>query len=931
MKKKMKLHLSIATALPLIVLPLFTTMACSTKIQPGEFFEFDDSIFKTEDGEAGSGSFNNPIVGTSSSKLMPDRYFGLQSNAEANGENEPLEIQSRKETGEAKTVGIDPEFLWNWRPVKTSEGLNLNDPKLNMDYLGWEHQDKYWKNPTQDRYWGLVDGEFNRATVELRDRTFGEKLKPTQSALARFQFMPNLSWKNANNNLGMVPGMKSTTEGLYRAPQYADVVSIWNPGPIYSVKAPSGSQIDFAHRHGVPIMGAILLYARASGVSEHDFTVMLNPGPKNDYPVAKGIAEMANYIGFDGWFIDWETHQNATKKDETIEFLRALIGYCKNDEYRKPDGTIVKMTDDPGIVAARREFNYVPREQMISNYGGGNEVHELGDLQWLVQMHGGERQGGDWKVDPVSPNSIINYAIKGTSPGLGGNGNFRNKMDFFSANGASNWPEDAQTGSYGIFNAYQKASAEAFGGWDGEPTTATENMFSQWLWSITNTDLQVDQEMFDSFAGDPRAIDFAYDFANRKNEGSKWSLSNNFQERTSIIGRNNWTTTFDVGSGLNFNMWGSDDLKRSITNTNDAGWLSSNMQSHMPTYKFIIDEYNENNVKTNDLTLNASNKVTRQINPTLNNLGNAWFGGTTLKYDGKLQNVGDYFVNKLYASNVQLKTNDKFKLVIKNNLTDAEIESKKSILPELALWTNDNKVAIEKYKSDGTESKTFGKPVVIDPADPTKNVTSAKLGYMINGEYKLHKSLVYEKEQSWNIDRDYASLPISKITKKNGNKWLEIEYDLSSLNGKTMLNFGLKGIQNEASTDFSKLEIGQMSYIPASDAVQNTAEKLGIKSVNTDYRWDFATKLTTNVRISWETTLNDTISDLRGKIRNYFVFYVNEAGQSNGIGYIGANPVAHLTLLDKTKQTQNIRIVGIDNDYKTVISQNATIQLAEGK
>lgn len=934
--KQKKLHFATLVALPLMVSPLIVTMSCSTK---GNYFNFDESIFESGSGPSGEGNFSNPLIGTSSNSLTIDKYFGQSSSAEINGENEPLEIKSRKDTGAPKTIGVDPEFLWNWRPVKTTEGLSVTDSKLNMDYVGWNNSDNYWKNPSMDRYWGFVDGEYNRATVELRDRTYGEKLKPTQSAMAKFMFMPNLSWKNANNSLGMVPGITNSSEGMYRAPQYSDVVSIWNPGPIYSVKAPAGSQIDFAHRHGVPILGALLLYARSSGVSENDFKVMLNPGPKGDYPVAKGLAEMSNYIGFDGWFVDWETGQEKQKIQDVREFLKALNSYGKTDQYTKPDGTIVKMTDDPGIVAARKEFNYVPKEQIISSYhAGGNNSDEatsaqqMGDYQWIVQMHGAKTQkpGETWNnaASVVDSDSIITQQVKGQVVGNGASAT--QWMDFFSANGASNWPEDAQEGTYGIFNAYSVASAQAYGGWEDRKTKEgfeKENMFSQWLWSITNTDLQVDQETFDSYAGDPRVIDKSNDYANRHTSGTKWSISNGFQERTSIIGRNNWTTTFDVGSGLNFNMWGSTDIKKSMVGTSGTGWSSSNMQSHMPTYKFIIDEYNSSNTKTNSLELGANGKITRKINPKLNNTGDAWFGGTTLKYDGKLTGVGSYFTNKLYASNVELKTNDKFKIIIKNTLTDEQITAKKGVIPELAVWTNNNKVTIEKYKSDGTETREFTNTVQDKDGQDTKQ---AKIGFTPAG-HKLHKSVVYEKETSWDVERDFGSIAATSVKKMNGDKWLEVEYDLSSLDGKSLMNFGIKGIQHEESTDFANLEIGQMSYVPTSDSTNTSKPVFGIKSINTDYRWDFASKPTTSVRVSWQTSIADQVADLRGKIRNYFVFYVNDQGQSTGIGYIGANPVAHLTLLDKAKTTQNIRIVGIDEDYNIAISQNATIQLTEGK
>lgn len=39
----------------------------------------------------------------------------------------------------------------------------------------------------------------------------------------------------------------------------------------------------------------------ANGFSRPDVMNMLSkPGPNKDYPIAKGLVEIANYIGFDG-------------------------------------------------------------------------------------------------------------------------------------------------------------------------------------------------------------------------------------------------------------------------------------------------------------------------------------------------------------------------------------------------------------------------------------------------------------------------------------------------------------------------------------------------------------------------------------------------------------------------------------------------------
>lgn len=63
---------------------------------------------------------------------------------------------------------------------------------------------------------------------------------------------------------------------------------------------PSGERIDALHRHGVPTVGSVLFFPRPSGEGERNIQILTNPGPNYDYPVAKGLVEMAQTVGFDG-------------------------------------------------------------------------------------------------------------------------------------------------------------------------------------------------------------------------------------------------------------------------------------------------------------------------------------------------------------------------------------------------------------------------------------------------------------------------------------------------------------------------------------------------------------------------------------------------------------------------------------------------------
>lgn len=62
---------------------------------------------------------------------------------------------------------------------------------------------------------------------------------------------------------------------------------------------PSSGTINAAHRNGVPMLGRLFLMH--GGIYDYRAALFNDPGPKGDYPVIKGLVELANYIGLDGY------------------------------------------------------------------------------------------------------------------------------------------------------------------------------------------------------------------------------------------------------------------------------------------------------------------------------------------------------------------------------------------------------------------------------------------------------------------------------------------------------------------------------------------------------------------------------------------------------------------------------------------------------
>ena len=92
------------------------------------------------------------------------------------------------------------------------------------------------------------------------------------------------------------------------------------------ILAPSAPVIDAAHRNGVPVFGNVFFPPTAFGgrfAWVNDFLKKTG----STFPVADKMIEVANYYGFDGWFINQETvggnSTTATAMKDFLLYLRA--------------------------------------------------------------------------------------------------------------------------------------------------------------------------------------------------------------------------------------------------------------------------------------------------------------------------------------------------------------------------------------------------------------------------------------------------------------------------------------------------------------------------------------------------------------------------------------------------------------------------------
>lgn len=171
-----------------------------------------------------------------------------------------------------------------------------------------------------------------------------------------------------------------------------------------------------------------------------------------------------------------------------------------------------------------------------------------------------------------------------------------------------------------------------------------------------------------------------------------------YRQNTIINGDKSFVTTFNNGFGKN---WFNQGKEMTFGYQGTNGWRNSGLQSVMPTWRYVADEYS--NTDFNKPLNRNGNKVTKittdnvDWKTSIEDNGAVWDGSSSLHYKGKI-GANKSIVNRLYGSDITVKDSQNFEFIYKN------INSN-NIIPDLAIWTTSSNPVIIK---GNVESLTNG-------------------------------------------------------------------------------------------------------------------------------------------------------------------------------------------------------------------------------
>ncbi|MEW9502199.1 endo-beta-N-acetylglucosaminidase [Jeotgalibacillus marinus] len=171
------------------------------------------------------------------------------------------------------------------------------------------------------------DAIFNKSTIPLKESDVLYNVNEHAQSEAQLTALSAL-----NPHTSGVPsqGGKEFFANTFSYWQYVDLMVYWAGSSGEGIIVPpSADVIDASHKNGVPILGNVFFPPIVYGGKFEWLEQMLTQNSDGTFPAADKLIEVAEYYGFDGWFINQET---AGGTQETAEKMKEFLAYLQTNK-----------------------------------------------------------------------------------------------------------------------------------------------------------------------------------------------------------------------------------------------------------------------------------------------------------------------------------------------------------------------------------------------------------------------------------------------------------------------------------------------------------------------------------------------------------------------------------------------------------------------
>lgn len=511
-----------------------------------------------------------------------------------------------------------------------------------------------------------VFGPYMRAQVPLQERN--EAFAATQ---ANPELDPSTEYFALSGDYGnsFFDSYQSTNEFsqyLFNFWQYTDYYGSWHgtptvevPEELYDANAsweyryfefgilnlPNPAYTNAAHKNGALSLGCIFLPREGQYHSP-----MLEKDENGNFPVADKLAEMCEYYGFDGYFINQEESIELEEVDLYKEFM----------VYLREKGVYIQwydsIVDTTGDLAYENEFNE-DNDSFIKdeNFGNSEDNYRIADSIFLNYWWNKERLTNSKETADkigVDSKSAVFAGVEGGMYKFDQPYDLRDNLD---ENGQS-MNSIAVLGGDFVHHALD----EDLG--DGNQLRRQDNKY-QWM--------AIDRERmwYSGVNQDPTEVVRDNSYAREEigvNNAEGWDGVSAYITERSVINGSNFITNFNTGHGLDYMIEGE--------KSNDEEWSNINIQDILPTWQWWIDTEGSRL----GVEFDYGTEYTMDTQDTYTQIG-AYNGGSSLVVNGKLDSEN---LLRLYKTDLDVNKTSKASITFQKVSEDTTSKMKLALIFE---------------------------------------------------------------------------------------------------------------------------------------------------------------------------------------------------------------------------------------------------------
>lgn len=450
------------------------------------------------------------------------------------------------------------------------------------------------------------DLAYNVSTVPLAKRVDKADLKPVNDTQNTDTKVMAISIMNSSTSGNAPHGLNTANANTFSYWQYVDELVYWGGSSGEGIIVPPSPDVtDMGHTNGVPVLGTVFFPQNVSGGKVEWLDQTLAQKSDGSFPVADKLIEVATTYGFDGWFINQETEgENETLLGaDYATKMQAFIAYLKK---QAPDLRVVyydSMTKDGSI-----DWQNALTDENSMYMTDGD--HPIADEMFLNFW---------WTEDKLAGDDLLAAsATKAKELGI----------DPYSLYAGI----DVQADGYDT-----PVKWNLFAGKDGKTHTSLGLYCPSWAyWSAGNptTFRKNESRLWVNDEGNP-SVSTPYE------DDEKWTGVSNYVAEQSAVTSLPFVTNFNNGSGYSFFREGKQISK--------MDWNNRSVSDIQPTYRWIVADEGGNKTKADYSDADA------------------WYGGSSLKFSGKVAKDGKTMV-KLYSASVKTGAKPTLSIAAKANV-----------------------------------------------------------------------------------------------------------------------------------------------------------------------------------------------------------------------------------------------------------------------